>query len=80
MDVYGVNPESFCLGILACFYEDGVNFSLMVYLINEDGCEPNNGGLASPERKVNHTDADRRGTVLSLRFQSSPSKLKQQPQ
>lgn len=51
VDVYGVNPESFCLGILACFYEDGVNFSLMVYLINEDGCEPNNGGLASPERK-----------------------------
>lgn len=50
VDVYGVNPESFCLGILACFYEDDVNFSLMVYLINEDGCEPNNGGLASPER------------------------------
>ena len=35
---------------MACFYEDDVNFSLMVYLINEDGCEPNNGGLASPKR------------------------------
>lgn len=34
----------------------------MVYLINEDGCEPNNGGpgLSGKEYTVNHIDIGRR--------------------
>ena len=50
----------------------------MVYLINEDSCEQNDGGLAlsGKEYKVKHTDVGRRGTVLALRIQRPPSKLR----
>lgn len=80
MDRYGIHPKSFCLDTLACFCKDDVNFSLMVYLINEYSCEQNDRGLAlsGKEYKFNHTDVGRRGTVLLLRIQRPPSQLRKE--